>query len=229
MRNIKTIKVMRLSLLVAMLSIGLNATAQSSDTEFYFGEKFTTNKSSYVKRLNKKSGIIMSFGGEHRPDKWKLTRYYSTDNDTQSIYFTQEGLDKFTEEIEKALDKAIKWDSIADKNNIDKLKKSMEGIMFTTQGGKIKDRGFELAGPTNSDIIFFRNTYDNITRSNLKVSVFQAGEYSVRSARWELPNVDVKDKEDVLSLREFISFLKISKSILIDKINEDIEKNNKFN
>lgn len=229
MRNIKTIKVMRLTLLLAVLSIGLNVTAQSSDTDFYFGEKFTTNKSSFVKRLNKKSGIVMSFGGENRPDKWRLKRYYSTDSKTQSIYLTQEGLDKFSTEIEKALNKAIKWDSIANSNGVDNLKKRMDGIVFTTQGGMINDSGFEVAGPTESDIFFHRTTYNNVTKSNLRVSVFQMGKYGVRAAKWELPNVDVRDEQDLLKLREFIEFLKNSKSMLTDKINEDIEKNNKFN
>jgi len=56
MRNIKTIKVMRLSLLVAMLSIGLNVTAQKKSTTSTIDMSIT--KSEYKKKY--KSSLIVT-------------------------------------------------------------------------------------------------------------------------------------------------------------------------
>ena len=57
MRNIKTIKAMRLSLLVAMLSIGLNVTAQNSVSGFWEGEtkKFGSDTKTVGMQFNSNS------------------------------------------------------------------------------------------------------------------------------------------------------------------------------
>ena len=76
MRNIKVIKAMRLSLLVAMLSIGLNVTSQSSKVKINFGEV----KLGYSK-------VKVSFGGDYKPNLWIIEK------GKDDIHFTPEALD----------------------------------------------------------------------------------------------------------------------------------------
>ena len=219
MRNIKVIKAMRLSLLLAMLSVGLSVTAQSSKVSINFGEV----KLGYSK-------IKVSFGGEYKPNLWIIEK---GDDD---IHFTPEALDIAIDKMEATYLKAVKWDSIANSENIPNLTKEMDGVSFATTSGWIYDSGYESVGSHRSKTKYEKfsfNTSDGefYTGSKFVISIFQAGEYAVRSSRFVIKTyINYNSEPDSeKQFLEFINLLKTSRDSLNSIINKKESESSKFN
>ncbi len=186
--------------------------AQSSETEFRF-DNFEIGR--YYK-------VKISFGGEYNKNYWQ----FKTGN--QYIYFTQDDLDKATIEFEKAFNKAIEWDKVADENNVDKLNKKMD-FSFKTTRGMLEDAGYESVGSFNSKFQFIRTQSSGKTSSEMRCDIYQHDEYVVRSANFAFPVINVRDESHVQAFNNFLTFLKNSKTLVLEKIAKEKEKTKVFN
>lgn len=202
-------KKLLLVLVATLFTISLNA--QSSETEF----KFDDYKQQYSK-------LEISFGGEYNKSNWQLKK------GDQYIYLTQDDLDKATIEIEKAFNKAVEWDKVADENNVDKLNKKMD-FSFRTTGGMLNDSGFEGVGPHDAEFKFERFEMSGKTYSYMSCNVWQSGDYGVRSANCAVVGVNVRDESQVQAFNKFLNFLKNSKTLVLERIAKEKEKTKVFN
>lgn len=199
-----------LLILITLFTIGTNA--QSSETEFRF-ENFEIGR--YYK-------VKISFGGEYNKNYWQFK------SDNQYIYFTQDDLDKATIEFEKAFNKAIEWDKVADENNVDKLNKKMD-FSFKTTRGMLEDAGYESVGSFNSKFQFIRTQSSGKTSSEMRCDIYQHDEYVVRSAFFKFPAINVRDESHVQAFNKFLTFLKNSKTLVLERIAKEKEKTKVFN
>jgi hypothetical protein len=159
----------------------------------------------------KYSKMEISFGGKYFDDVWEFT------SGSQIIHFTPYDLVKAAEAFEGAYNKAVEWDKVADENNVEKLMKVMP-FSFSTTKGMLEDAGYEIVGPKKAEFEFERFTMSGETNSFLKASIWQNGDYNVRSAYFKFPSINVRDKEMVDKFLEFLNFMKSNKSIIEKKI-----------
>lgn len=175
--------------------------SQKSDLELQFDEY---EQQGYSK-------MQISFGGKYNEELWSFRK------GDQRINFTPDDLIKAAQDFEKGFNKAVEWDSIADANNVEKLNKEIPFNFITTKG-MLEDAGFEVVGPKKGDFKFERFIMDNKTYSYFKSSVWQNGEYNVRSAFFSFPSVDVRNPEEVEKFKKFLDFMKSNKTIVEEKI-----------
>jgi len=147
----------------------------------------------------KYSKMEISFGGKYTDDVWSFR--------------------KAAESFENAYNKAVEWNQVADDNNVEKLTKVMPFTFFTTRG-MLEDSGYESVGPKKAEFEFERFVMNGKTYSYLKTSIWQNGEYNVRSAFFQFPSIDVRDEKMVSKFLNFLNFMKSNKSIIEEKIGE---------
>jgi hypothetical protein len=191
-------KLILLLLLVPIITIG-----QISEQEIPFDN--------YEPR--KYSKMEISFGGKYTDDVWSFRK------GDQRINFTPDDLEKAAESFENAYNKAVEWNQVADDNNVEKLTKVMPFTFFTTRG-MLEDSGYESVGPKKAEFEFERFVMNGKTYSYLKTSIWQNGEYNVRSAFFQFPSIDVRDEKMVSKFLNFLNFMKSNKSIIEEKIGE---------
>ena len=189
------------NLLLLLLFIPLISFGQVSEQEIKFDN--------YAPEEYSKMEI--SFGGKYSDDVWKFK------TGKQIIYFTPDDLVKAAEAFEGAYNKAVKWNKVADENNVEKLMKVMP-FSFSTTKGMLEDSGFEVVGPKKAEFEFERFTFQGEAKSYFKASIFQNGDYGVRSAYFQFPSINVRNKEMVDEFLEFLNFMKSNKSIIDEKI-----------
>jgi len=88
MRNIKAIKAMRLSLLVAMLSIGLNVTAQTQEFSKGMNSKAEGDFNEMTHLLTNKKGVLFTIEGDTMTLKNQPLKILSSntfDNDDKNV------------------------------------------------------------------------------------------------------------------------------------------------
>ena len=95
----------------------------------------------------------------------------------------------------------------------------MPFTFFTTRG-MLEDSGYESVGPKKAEFEFERFVMNGKTYSYLKTSIWQNGEYNVRSAFFQFPSIDVRDEKMVSKFLNFLNFMKSNKSIIEEKIGE---------
>ena len=160
------------------------------------------------------SKMKISFGGKYSSKFWKFK------TGDQIIYFSPDDLTKAADSFEAAFNKALEWDKIADENDVEKLSKDMT-FTFKTTRGMLEDSGYESVGPKDADFSFERFVSSaNETFSYLKTSIWQNGEYNIRSAFFSFPSVNVRDAEQVAKFSEFLNFIKSNKSIIEEKLKD---------
>jgi hypothetical protein len=191
-------KLILLLLLVPIITIG-----QISEQEIPFDN--------YEPR--KYSKMEISFGGKYTDDVWSFRK------GDQRINFTPDDLEKAAESFQNAYNKAVEWNQVADDNNVEKLTKVMPFTFFTTRG-MLEDSGYESVGPKKAEFEFERFVMNGKTYSYLKTSIWQNGEYNVRSAFFQFPSIDVRDEKMVSKFLNFLNFMKSNKSIIEEKIGE---------
>jgi hypothetical protein len=191
-------KLILLLLLVPIITIG-----QISEQEIPFDN--------YEPR--KYSKMEISFGGKYTDDVWSFRK------GDQRINFTPDDLEKAAESFDNAYNKAVEWNQVADDNNVEKLTKVMPFTFFTTRG-MLEDSGYESVGPKKAEFEFERFVMNGKTYSYLKTSIWQNGEYNVRSAFFQFPSIDVRDEKMVSKFLNFLNFMKSNKSIIEEKIGE---------
>jgi len=170
---------------------------------------------------SKYSSMKISFGGKYNSKLWKFTK------GSQIIYFTPNDLETAAKVFEEAINKALEWDKIADENNVEELTKEMQ-YSFSTTKGMLEDSGYEIVGPKKSEFEFERFTSNGKAKSYMKTSIWQNGDYNVRSAFFKFPSLNVKDKKSMESFYKFLDFMKNNKSIINEKLKdskEDLFKN----
>ena len=188
-------------LLLLLLFIPLTSFGQVSEQKIKFDNYKVGN-----------SSMKISFGGQYSDDVWKFKE------GDQIIYFTPDDLAKAVEAFESAFKKAVEWDKVANENNVDKLVKVMP-FTFNTTEGMLYDSGYESVGSKKAKFKFERFVSSTKeTFSYVSTSIWQNGEYNVRSAYFQFPSINVRDKESVDKFQEFLNFMKSNKSIIEEKI-----------
>ena len=175
-------------LLLLLMFIPLMSFGQVSEQEIKF-DNYAPEKYSKME---------ISFGGKFSDDVWTFRK------SSQIIYFTPDDLVKAAEAFEGAYNKAVEWNKVADENNVEKLMKVMPFSFSTTKG--------------MSEFEFERFTMSGEANSYFKASIWQNGDYNVRSAYFQFPSINVRDKEMVDKFLEFLNFMKSNKSIIEEKI-----------
>ena len=188
-------------LLLLLMFIPLMSFGQVSEQEIKF-DNYAPEKYSKME---------ISFGGKFSDDVWTFRK------SSQIIYFTPDDLVKAAEAFEGAYNKAVEWNKVADENNVEKLMKVMP-FSFSTTKGMLEDSGYESVGPKKAEFEFERFTMSGEANSYFKASIWQNGDYNVRSAYFQFPSINVRDKEMVDKFLEFLNFMKSNKSIIEEKI-----------
>ena len=175
---------------------------------FIGGQALFAQTSDQSIKFDKLKTTTVSFGGEYWEDIYRLN------SNRQTIHLSPESLVKFGEALEKALVKANEWYTIAQENNVEKMKKVMPIEGYTTDGGYIYDSGYK--GTKDKDKIeFIFEKYKDI--ATISIEVFQME--SVYAAYFSINSIYLTKEEDLSNLNNFITFAKNNKSILEEKIN----------
>jgi len=197
---------MRKLLLLLFVTSIFQLNAQSSATPINFDD-YKTSEYSKIK---------ITFGGKYNEEVWEFK------SRSQFIYFTPADLLKAALVYEQAMNKALEWDKIADENNVEKLRKEMK-LSFKTTRGMLEDSGYESVGTHNSKFEYGRSTSGDKTSSVLYVRIFQSGDYNVRSAFFNFPNIDLKNKGQMDKFYAFLDFMKNNQSIISEKLKNSKE------
>ena len=158
------------------------------------------------------------FDGEF--DKPGHFTFESADN--QTIYVHKDRMFLLGSQLERAINKAIQWDSIAKLNHVENLEKKL-GIQFQTNGGMIHDVNYKTCGPSigNFKVEFF--TMEGSRHSYVTFEVFQTE--SIYSSFWSRGmSFDVNNQDDLKRARELVKVLKNSNTIA-NKIRKESSTN----
>ncbi len=150
----------------------------------------------------------ITFGGKYSENIYRIN------SNSQIINLSPESLVKFGEALEKALVKANEWFTIAQENNVEKMKKVMPIEGYTTDGGMIYDSGYKSTHDKDAMEFTFEK-YKDIATISMRVHQYE----SVYSAFFNFSRIYLNKEDDLSNLNNFIAFAKNNKSILEEKIN----------
>ncbi len=174
---------------------------------FIGGQALFAQTSDQSIKFDKLKTSTVSFGGKY------YENIYRINSNQQTIYLSPESLVKFGEALEKALVKANEWVSVAQENNIEKLKKEMPIKGYTTDGGMIYDSGYKVTRDKD-EIKFNFEKYKDIVKITIEVFQYE----SVYSSFFRI-TLYLNKENELSNLNKFITFAKNNKSILEEKIN----------